>query len=257
MPGRTLKDLDRIQEQGSLRLSTRQARSLAACVAALLVLAFVLGMQVGRVLSPTAVEVTAPDVASADRSIAEILDGYRAASSPRATATANAADDADARLPEEPTPEEPTPEEPTPEEPTPEEPTPEEPTPEEPTPEEPAPEEPSPEEPSTPDMLPPIPQVPQVDIPPEPASPWSSLPAPGSHGGYAVQLAAFSTASEAEAMASTLREAGVDAYLMEVEVRGETWHRVRVGRFGARADAAAWLGGLDEYTPFDPIVVTE
>lgn len=253
MAVRTLKDLDRIQDRGNLRLSTGQARTLAAGVVFLLVLAFVLGLQVGRVFSHTEEEVSAPDMASADRSIAEILDGYRAgATPPSTTSTAPVepldeeeipvldADVEDALAEEAPTAvdEPPTPEEaPTPQiEPL------------------------IAQEPATPLPLPPIPEVPRVEViepPPAPASRWASLPSPGGSGGYAVQLAAFSQASEAELMASELEQANARVYQMEVEVNGEIWHRVRVGRFATRADAAAWLGELGAFTPFEPIVVKE
>lgn len=259
MAVRTLKDLDRIQERGSLRLSTGQARALATCVAALLVLAFVLGLQVGRVFSPGEEELSAPDVASADRSIAEILDSYRAGSPLQPPTQAASGDEPDGVDVEEPDEEEAAgdvaedalaQETPTPEiEPL-------QPAEASTPPDEP----PVAVEPTTPVPLPPIPQVPQVEIvelPPGPTSRWASLPSPGNSGGYAVQLAAFSTASEAEQMASDVREAEVSVYLMEVEVGGDTWHRVRVGRFATRADASAWLGDLATLTPFDPIVVKE
>ena len=77
MSVRQMKDLDKIQERGSLRLSTRQAGALTFGALLLVSLAFVVGIQVGRVLTPDSQDLVAPDVASADRSIAEVLRAYQ------------------------------------------------------------------------------------------------------------------------------------------------------------------------------------
>ncbi|MDP7114839.1 MAG: hypothetical protein QGH45_22890, partial [Myxococcota bacterium] len=61
---RQMKDLDKIQERGSLRLSTRQAGALTFGALLLVALAFAVGIQVGRVLTPDQQDLVAPDVAS-------------------------------------------------------------------------------------------------------------------------------------------------------------------------------------------------
>lgn len=246
---RSLKDLDKIQERGSILLSATRARALVAGASGLVVLAFLVGLQVGRDLAPVEGKVVAQDVASADRTIEEILAAYRAEGYRPEAALADEVD--------------------------------------------PSPPEPQPE--SAEDALaavepvtdasdraeprivlpPPIPHVPVLPevvaevIPavvvadvsdqaePVAVGPFDDLPAPAPTGGYAVQLAAFPTAAEAAALASDVEAAGVRAYTMLVDVRGETWHRVRVGRFSRRADAQAWLPVLEEMTPFEPIVVAE
>jgi cell division septation protein DedD len=258
MGGMAFKDLDRIVERGSVRLSSAQARSLTLGVVALLLLAFVLGLQVGKVFTPSEGEVVAPDVATADRTIAEILESYQQVSeaSPRVDGLA-AAESVDA--PEPPEPVTAVPEE------------------------SPTVEPPEPATPAPPAILPPIPQVPRVEIPvvepppeppPEPvevqddalaaespvelpADPMAALPSPGGAGSYEVQLASWPTAAEAEEMVDLLETAGIRAYRVAADVRGQTWHRVRVGRFASRAKAAEWIGPLTAYTPYDPIVVND
>ena len=265
---RSLKDLDKIQEKGHILLSASRARTLVFGVSGLVVIAFLVGLQVGRSFAPVEGEVVAQDVAAADRTIEEILAVYRATGAPHVGRVVEAATPAPVQEPmDEPT--------------------------EDVTQEPPA-------EPSTPDpaedavvavdppivLSPPIPSVPvvppdlpevaqdvvvdavvdavvdeiEVEEPPTEtvdATPFASLPRPGSRGGYAVQLAAFPTSAEADSLAAVVRTAGAQVYTMEVEVRGETWHRVRVGRFSRRADAQAWLPDLTAMTPFEPIVVAE
>jgi len=85
----------------------------------------------------------------------------------------------------------------------------------------------------------------------------TTLPQPGPEGGFAIQLAAYPDRTEADALLQKLRSAGVSCYLQETTVRGETWYRVRVGRFAERSDTQVWIDALTPLTPFTPMVVEE
>jgi cell division septation protein DedD len=57
-------------------------------------------------------------------------------------------------------------------------------------------------------------------------------------GKFALQAAAFSTQSEAQALADNLKEAGVPSYVVSANLaRRGKWFRVRVGRFSTAEDA--------------------
>ena len=59
-----------------------------------------------------------------------------------------------------------------------------------------------------------------------------------SDGKFALQAAAFSTQSEAQALADNLKEAGVPSYVVSANLaRRGRWFRVRVGRFNTAEDA--------------------
>jgi cell division protein FtsN len=62
-------------------------------------------------------------------------------------------------------------------------------------------------------------------------------------GKFALQAAAFSTQSEAEALADNLKEAGVPSYVVSANLaRRGKWFRVRVGRFNTAEDAQKFAG---------------
>jgi len=62
-------------------------------------------------------------------------------------------------------------------------------------------------------------------------------------GKFALQAAAFSTQSEAEALADNLKEAGVSSYVVSASLaRRGKWFRVRVGRFNTTEDAQKFAG---------------
>lgn len=48
---------------------------------------------------------------------------------------------------------------------------------------------------------------------------------------WSVQVAALAYRKDAEHMATGLRQAGYDAYVITAETDNKTWHRVRVGQF--------------------------
>lgn len=54
---------------------------------------------------------------------------------------------------------------------------------------------------------------------------------------WAVQLAASRERTRAEEQIALLKAKGYDGFIVERERDGEVWHRVRVGRFGTRAEA--------------------
>lgn len=56
---------------------------------------------------------------------------------------------------------------------------------------------------------------------------------------WTVQVNAFSQERDADRLAKRLKDKGYDAYVVSTDVRGKTWHRVRVGHFATRAEARA------------------
>jgi hypothetical protein len=54
---------------------------------------------------------------------------------------------------------------------------------------------------------------------------------------WTVQVNAFDEKKAADDLAKKLKEKGLDAYVMEVNVRGQTWFRVRAGRFDSQEKA--------------------
>ena len=72
----------------------------------------------------------------------------------------------------------------------------------------------------------------------------SSTPQTGS-GGYTIQVASNNNRAASDAVASTLKGQGFDAYVVEATIPGKgTWYRVRVGRFGSSGEAKSTLGKL-------------
>lgn len=67
------------------------------------------------------------------------------------------------------------------------------------------------------------------------APPAGSVPAGA--GRYTVQVSSWKSKAKANRQAQELSAAGFDAYVMDGEVNGESWHRVRVGRFGTTGEA--------------------
>lgn len=60
-------------------------------------------------------------------------------------------------------------------------------------------------------------------------------------GRWAVQVNATKDAGTARRLIFELRQKGYSAYLVEVRLRGETWYRVRVGRFATMAQATGMV----------------
>lgn len=55
--------------------------------------------------------------------------------------------------------------------------------------------------------------------------------------GWTVQVNATTNPQQAQDLARSLRAKGYDAYTVQAPVRGQTWYRVRVGRFASRDKA--------------------
>ena len=72
-------------------------------------------------------------------------------------------------------------------------------------------------------------------------------PASDEGGKFTVQVASFNGVSQANERISSLRAAGFDARSTEVEIPGRgKWHRVHVGRFSTREEAAKVAAQLRE-----------
>jgi cell division protein FtsN len=74
------------------------------------------------------------------------------------------------------------------------------------------------------------------------AAPPTTVPSPvvpkaTSRGGYTVEASPTRSRSEAEQLLATLRRRGYDATLVEVERDGDTWYRLRVGRYASSEQA--------------------
>lgn len=57
--------------------------------------------------------------------------------------------------------------------------------------------------------------------------------------GWTVQVSSSTDPADAERLAARLKAKGYDAYTLRAPMRGRTWHRVRVGHFRSREEAAA------------------
>jgi cell division protein FtsN len=62
---------------------------------------------------------------------------------------------------------------------------------------------------------------------------------------WAVQIKSSPDKKFADAWADRLKAKGYDAFVVEGDVKGQTWYRVRVGHFAARADAEALRTDLE------------
>ncbi len=73
---------------------------------------------------------------------------------------------------------------------------------------------------------------------PQPLPP-TSPPAAASGGRYILQAGSSRNAADAERLRASLALQGMVAQVQPVTINGETWHRIRVGPFGSRAEADA------------------
>jgi cell division septation protein DedD len=81
---------------------------------------------------------------------------------------------------------------------------------------------------------------------PRPSAPSPAPAAPPTAGAWTVQVDATKEAAVAESLARTLRERGYDAFVVKQARGGETWYRVRVGRFPTIERANALVTRLKE-----------
>ncbi len=73
--------------------------------------------------------------------------------------------------------------------------------------------------------------------------------APSGTGRYTVQVSSWRSKGKANRQAQELSSAGFDSYVMDIEVDGQEWHRVRVGRYATRSEARAAIAKLSEQIP--------
>jgi cell division protein FtsN/nucleoid DNA-binding protein len=79
--------------------------------------------------------------------------------------------------------------------------------------------------------------------------------APAGTGKFTVQISSWKSKAKANRQAQELSSAGFDAYVIESDVKGEAWHRVRVGRFGTMGEARDVIAKL-QATGVDGVWVT-
>jgi cell division septation protein DedD len=72
----------------------------------------------------------------------------------------------------------------------------------------------------------------------KPAPVEKPTPAPVGTGDYTVQVSAWASKAKADAEASRLSAAGFGAFVEDAVVGGQTWHRVRIGRYATEKEAA-------------------
>jgi cell division protein FtsN len=79
------------------------------------------------------------------------------------------------------------------------------------------------------------------------ATPEAARPRPATDGSrrFTLQMKAFSNPADAEKLADKLRHNGHDVRIESHDVRGRTWHRVRLGEFDT------WPAALEAKTAFE------
>lgn len=110
-------------------------------------------------------------------------------------------------------------------------------------------------------------QEPQATPPPAEATPAeardvptsTTMPAsdPGLVSGWVVQVKSTTDKEAADALQVALAREGFPAFVISAEVRNQTWHRVRVGRYRERSDAETVAGQLGERGDVESTWVTE
>lgn len=76
------------------------------------------------------------------------------------------------------------------------------------------------------------------------APPATIVPRSAGHGGFTVEASPTRSRSEAEQLLGTLRRRGYDASLVQVERDGDTWYRLRVGRYPTAEQATETMRRL-------------
>jgi cell division protein FtsN len=82
-----------------------------------------------------------------------------------------------------------------------------------------------------------LPRPAPTATPPPPATPPTTVPRTSARGSFTVEASPTRSRSEAESMLAALRRRGYDATLVEVERDGDTWYRLRVGRYATSEQA--------------------
>lgn len=65
-------------------------------------------------------------------------------------------------------------------------------------------------------------------------------------GNYTIQISAHTSMEKARSVEDSVRKLGYQSYLVEADVNGITYYRVRAGKFPAREDAQSALGKIKE-----------
>jgi septal ring-binding cell division protein DamX len=79
----------------------------------------------------------------------------------------------------------------------------------------------------------------------------ATLPPTGT-GNFTIQVSSWMTQAKANGEAARLTAAGFPAYVAEGTVEGETWYRVRIGRYATMADAESALRQISQVAETDP-----
>lgn len=80
---------------------------------------------------------------------------------------------------------------------------------------------------------------------------------PGLVSGWVVQVKSTTDKLAADTLQADLAREGFPAFVVSADVRNQTWHRVRVGRYRERTDAEAVAGRLGQRTDVESTWVTE
>lgn len=86
---------------------------------------------------------------------------------------------------------------------------------------------------------------------PTPKTAAAALPPTGT-GNLTIQVSSWVTQAKANEEAARMTDAGYPAYVTEGTVDGETWYRVRVGRYSTMADAQSALRQLSQIAETEP-----
>lgn len=92
---------------------------------------------------------------------------------------------------------------------------------------------------------------------PAPPAQATAPEAPAAATGWAVQIASHPTTAEADALIAQLKEGGHAAYRVAALVDGQTWHRVRIGGFSSKARAEVARRSLADELEAPDLLLTE
>ncbi|MEP7341537.1 MAG: SPOR domain-containing protein [Acidobacteriota bacterium] len=104
----------------------------------------------------------------------------------------------------------------------------------------------------------------QVVIPPisgpsnhsKPTPPSAAVPPAPSKGNLTIQVASYSDQSQANDRVSKLRQAKVEARIVQAEVGGKTWYRVQIGGFKSREEASKYANQLKSLGAVQDFIIT-
>jgi len=108
-----------------------------------------------------------------------------------------------------------------------------------------------------PSVTPPAPESGTTRSSSQPAVKRDLSVVPTGTGKYTIQFSAWLTRSKAEDQASRLANGGYDAYVDEATDDGQTWYRVRVGRYDSRSQANDVVARLQVMTEDDVWLATQ